>query len=504
MNVPTTDVPTTDVLPTNARPKKGQDHPNPGSCFAERAAGGETRPATAPWAASQGSDDRVALSVERSDRGEDLLKSPVTRSPCARIHALARSDAGTPRDMIQSRFVGFRRQPTAHISYPVILFAAVALGSAGLFPAAASAGEVTETGAVGPHYELPRVSKKDASAILTQAQDAAQEGLDSLDEAAARLHASMIAVEKPVTGAQGAKSAFAVKRAKKTKGPSGPLRFPLPLDVMYSFGSRAPHTLDDAPKALESAVKFSRPLTVDQLTPTQCLEAMLNGCPPGFELELLAIMQSLDVLDQGQRYAQFLEAWRNSGSHGDESFYEALDRTAGTSEMVFFYDSMLGDFANKFAKEDSINWNLNERHDMNQQCFLTYRQYRGLVEATAWSLLLPPDQPLPHRIRRYDYDSVTPGAYSLRHQIDVLVGFHGSIEPVIEEMITFFHANPLPEKLWDAYDPTGAFGKAFKARIVEMTEQKELSTDELGDLARATRAKVAAVYHEAVESVLPK
>ena len=49
--------------------------------------------------------------------------------------------------------------------------------------------------------------------------------------------------------------------------------------------------------------------------------------------------------------SKLLETWRN----GSESFYHALDRTAGTEESVFFYDAMLGDFIKKKIESEKPN-----------------------------------------------------------------------------------------------------------------------------------------------------
>src|SRR6185503_21020214 len=97
----------------------------------------------------------------------------------------------------------------------------------------------------------------------------------------------------------------------------------------------------------------------------------------------------------------FLHAWRN----GDESFYEALDRTAGTKDAVFFYDAMLSDFRTQFGSGDAghtLGRGLQVAHDALHDAFLAYRQYRGFREAVAWSLVLPPGRALPKRLQRYE------------------------------------------------------------------------------------------------------
>jgi hypothetical protein len=122
------------------------------------------------------------------------------------------------------------------------------------------------------------------------------------------------------------------------------------------------------------------------------------------------------VPDAAVGEAAFLQSWRN----GDESFYEGLDRTAGTKDSVFFFDAMLGDFRGLFAGGASdggatLPGGPQQAHDALHDAFLAYRQYRGFREAVAHALVLPPDVPLPARLHRYE--ERVAGGYSLRQQV---------------------------------------------------------------------------------------
>ncbi|MCK5940813.1 MAG: hypothetical protein KAI24_02490, partial [Planctomycetes bacterium] len=70
------------------------------------------------------------------------------------------------------------------------------------------------------------------------------------------------------------------------------------------------------------------------------------GMLPEADLLVADLQARMDGDRSADAFMRFLELWRN----GDESFYEALDRTAGTQDSVFFYDAMLGDFVATFGK----------------------------------------------------------------------------------------------------------------------------------------------------------
>jgi len=281
-------------------------------------------------------------------------------------------------------------------------------------------------------------------------------------------------------------------RTSGKKGPSGPRLFPLPKQVVYRFGYRELLSLDPKNRALNGALKKEHAPTVDDLSAASRLEAVLVGTLPETELIVAEIQRRLDIDPTADLYARFLETWRNWGPYGEESFYEALDRTAGTEEEVFFFDAMLGDFVGQFASAEGKKWPLQEQHDKNQQSFLAYRQYRGFIEAVSYAMVTPPDIDLPARLSRYDYGSVAPGLYSLRHQLDLMVAFeNGDVIAVIDELHAFLQERPMPENLWNGFDPLGAMGDRFRKKVADAVFNRSLSADEIFETQRVERLQVA-------------
>lgn len=292
-------------------------------------------------------------------------------------------------------------------------------------------------------------------------------------------------------------------RSAKAKGPSGPRVFPLPKELHYRFGYRELMPLDEKNKALQAALRRKRAPTVDELDESARLEALLFGALPETELVVAEVERRLDVDPTADLYARFLETWRNWGPYGEESFYEALDRTAGTSEEVFFYDAMLADFVGHFAPEVGKRWSLQKQHDTNQQAFLAYRQYRGFVEAVAYSLVTPPDVALPARLSRYDYDSVSAGLFALRHQIDLLVVFaEGDVEKVVADLRVFLEGHPLPQELWTGYDPMDSLRAEFKEKVNRRVAGTGHSADELFREQRDQRVELAQRIRAATTAAL--
>ncbi len=292
-------------------------------------------------------------------------------------------------------------------------------------------------------------------------------------------------------------------RNAKGKGPSGPRRFPLPKELVYRFGFRELMGIDEKNRALNAALKRERAPTVDLLEETVRLEALLEGTLPEAELAIAEIQRRLDIDPTADLYARFLETWRNWGPYGEESFYEALDRTAGTSEEVFFYDAMLGDFVSNFAPEVGKRWALNKQHDRNQQAFLAYRQYRGLVEAVSFTLVTPPDVEFPARLARYDYGSVAEGLFSLRHQIDLLVECaEGDVERVVADLKTFLEKHPMPADLWTGYDPMTALRDEFRRVLDRRIVGTGRAADDLFRQQRDARTALAERIRAATERAI--
>ena len=399
--------------------------------------------------------------------------------------------------------VSTRPERRASISIS-ILAASFALGLVGA-EAAAKTGRDTPVevagGSARSWSKAHRGSKaeKALAAVLRDVEAAVPAFLTDVRSARLRAFAAELALpERPAEKRRRAKPRTVGKR----RAAEAPV-FPLPEQVQYRFGARTLIALDAKNRALTGALKKGRAPAAEDLGATTRIEALLLGAIPETELALAEIERRLDVHDGADAYAGFLESWRNHGPNGEESFYEALDRTAGTEEEVFFYDAMLGDFVGRFAPRSGKAWPLQEQHDRNQRSFLAYRQYRGFVEAVAFALLTPPDVALPARLARYDYSSVAPGLYSLRHQVDLMVAFaDGDVAAVVDDLAGFLRARPLPADLWDGYDPLGAMGGHFREKVTRALRVGGPSADEMFEEQRAARLALAERVRAAATAAL--
>jgi hypothetical protein len=222
------------------------------------------------------------------------------------------------------------------------------------------------------------------------------------------------------------------------------------------------------------------------------LHHALAGIAPDADHALAVLLHRLDVDPRADAFAAFLQSWRNE----DESFYEALDRTAGTPDSVFFFDVMLDDFRGRFGKGQGtakLGGGLQAAHDALHDSFLAYRQYRGFREAIAWSFVLPPDVPLPARLRRYE-EQVS-GAYSLRQQV-VMVAAELDNDPAALAAAIVESAPKLPEPLWSArYDPYPAWMALFQGKQPAMIERHG-STDACLAAAEAARHAAASALQQ--------
>ncbi|HZN38251.1 MAG TPA: hypothetical protein VFD82_05575 [Planctomycetota bacterium] len=269
----------------------------------------------------------------------------------------------------------------------------------------------------------------------------------------------------------------------------------MPHAVRYAFGlgviERLQRSTATNPKA-EAAEHAAEDLAVS-------VHQALLGIAPGADRALARLMYKLDTDTRADEFAAFLHAWRN----GDESFYEALDRTAGTKDSVFFYDAMLGDFRSQFGGGDgapAMGRGLKAAHDDLHDAFLAYRQYRGFREAVAWSLVLPPGRAMPKRLQRYETD--VPGAYSLRQQVVMVCDlFDGDVERVIDEIVR--SAPALPEPVWKGtYDPYPAWSTVFNTQLPRMIEASSTSDEFLARaVARRTEEAnaIIAIAQAAIE-----
>lgn len=249
------------------------------------------------------------------------------------------------------------------------------------------------------------------------------------------------------------------KRKSKKRAPksSGADRWELPFTVSYSFGRKAVEPL---------AGKSSARARAERRIP---VELALMGLLPDTDRALAELEARLDSDRSADAFAAFLDSWQNGG----ETFYEALDRTAGTSDSVFFYDAMLGDFVEEIADPDhpstkKLRMSHDAAHDALHRAFLTYRQYRAFREAVALSLLLPPDVPLPKRLSRYE--AKVAGMYSLREQVLMVLAVNDHDPMAVADLVRAA-AKPLPVPLWsERFDPFVSWQEIFAAAMPRMIE----------------------------------
>jgi hypothetical protein len=273
----------------------------------------------------------------------------------------------------------------------------------------------------------------------------------------------------------------------------------MPQTVAYVFGVGAIDALDG--KAAGKATDKPAKPTPEHARNTHLAEVhqALLGLPPGADRALATLLRQLDRDTGADRFAAFLHSWRN----GKESFYEALDRTAGTKDSVFFYDAMLGDFRTTFggkaADGSELPKSLQGAHDALHGAFLAYRQYRGFAEAVGWSLVLPPDVPLPRRLQRYEERAA--GGYSLRQQVRMVASSLGD-DPAAVTAAIVAGAPPLPQPIWSAgYDPYPAWNAVFTAHVPKMIDAAG-STDAFLAKAEADHRALATTIRTSAEQAL--
>lgn len=381
-------------------------------------------------------------------------------------------------------------------------------------PMCALAGSSTQSGTVeaknagegDPTAQVESFLKKHAGKSGLETVDVcaarADEAAEGIDEWSSRFWKTLaqfnVAASNP---ADAKKSNFKPNKPVKGHADDEARKWPNPQLVLYRFGTRDLTCLDSDAKDLVTALKKNEVVTVKQLPAAQRLSNLMRGSRSDLELIVAGIERRLDIHREYDLYGQFLESWRNYGPSGDESFYEALDRTAGSSDAVFFYDSMLGDFVGRFAGTDGKTWSLQVRHDRNQESFLSYRQYRGLIEAVAYSLALPSDVPLPKRLARYDHLALGAGVYTLRDQIDLLLAHEqGDVGAVLDRVRKHLESTPPPTHLWDEYPISDSFLGYFQQLVPEISTQMTgaKSTDELLEQTRLRRIGIAKAVHDAV------
>lgn len=374
-----------------------------------------------------------------------------------------------------------RRRPSSRRSGIPALIAALALANA-----ASAAGQQAPAAldAQEQAAAFTRRPAKEQEAIVT----ALRRELDArADPASVAVRAAIAAAA--VAGTPRTK-AFPRHEAGK-QAPKAVAGQPEPLGrARYVFGLGA---IETTPRLARQTKQVALAATRRELVHTALL-----GMLPDTDLAIAELERQLDRDTGADRFAAFLESWRN----GDESFYEALDRTAGTADSVFFYDAMLGDFTAQFAATgDRALAGLQAQHDALHAAFLAYRQYRAFREALAWSLVLPPDLPLPAHLARYE--AKVPGAYSLREQaILVLAVSAGDPREVVRRVVA--GAPPLPQPLWQApYDPYPQWNEVFAAALPTMIDRGG-DTDAFLRQVLADRAATAAAIRSAARALLDR
>jgi hypothetical protein len=320
--------------------------------------------------------------------------------------------------------------------------------------------------------------KKIADAIRKDLETLSDPWLDSVRAYAARAAASPKHKDPEV---------------KLKAAPDGSLtlakELPFPIYQEYVFGARVFRAaLGDDGKAKNTKTKK-----------TEEIGAMLAGYPPDVDAALAACLADLNQDSSADDFALFLETWRN----GDESFYRALDRTAGTKGGVFFFDAMIFDFTAKFVKTEKENAgdvkkSLQKSHDALHAGFLTYRQYRAMREAYALSLLLHPEAPLPTTLTRYEDAK---GKYSLRNHAEMLLAVSkGDFAPAIALLTST--SKPMPSPLWSAnYEPLAPFFEAYAPKF-EAINAAFVSPDKALAAYRARRDETAKQIREIAQKQL--
>lgn len=276
--------------------------------------------------------------------------------------------------------------------------------------------------------------------------------------------------------------------AARQPEPSPFAELPMAVRVEYLWGHRAVRRSDKREAMVAHGAGGA--LTLPMEPAVEDLLATLRGLPPDLDYALAGALADLDQVCSADRFALFLEAWRN----GPESFYRALDRTAGTKDSVFFFDAMLSEFQARFAPQDSALKSLQQLHDALHEGFLAYRQYRAMREAAACITVLPEHVRLPKSLARYD---VVNGGYGLRDDLLILAQLDAGDPLPALQMIKRTTA-PLPEPLWSThgkYDAMPGFQAAFTERLqtaLDAAEGVDISSDGLRAAQVAERAEVSA------------
>jgi hypothetical protein len=218
------------------------------------------------------------------------------------------------------------------------------------------------------------------------------------------------------------------------------------------------------------------------------------ACIPTSTWRSPARSRSSTSSSEADKLALFLESWRN----GQESFYRALDRSAGTKEAVFYFDAMLGEFQARFAPKGTPGGeelkSLKQLHDALHDAFLVYRQYRAMREAAACSAVLPSRSGCRGASQRYD---TSKEGYALRDDLLILAELDGH-DPLPGLRMIHETMTALPAPLWSTqgkYEALQPFQRSFDLRlkksIADHQEAGFLSSEVLRGAAAGERLEVA-------------
>ena len=274
---------------------------------------------------------------------------------------------------------------------------------------------------------------------------------------------------------------------------------PVAIRTEYLWGHRAVRRADKRVPLV--AASGTEKLTLPLENPVEDLLAMVRGLPPDLDLALAGALADLDQVTTADKFALFLESWRN----GPESFYRALDRTAGTPQSVFFFDAMLAEFQGRFAPKGGSLKSLKQLHDALHDAFLAYRQYRAMREAAACATVLPEHVRLPACLSRYDSQKTD---YGLRDDLLILAQIDKH-DPLAGLQLINTTTAPLPEPLWATggkYDALVPFQTTFAERLEQALdaakEGETVSSDGMRAAQIAERAAVSAKIAEVARQAL--
>ena len=276
-------------------------------------------------------------------------------------------------------------------------------------------------------------------------------------------------------------------------------QLPFAIRHEYVWGHRAVLPIEKRQPLVARSGKDSLPLPLG--SPVEDWLAMFRGLPPDLDLAIAGAQAELDQASSADKFALFLESWRN----GQESFYRALDRAAGTKEAVFFFDAMLGEFQARFAPKGASELkSLQQLHDALHDSFLAYRQYRAMREAAACAAVLPGSVRLPKCLERYDSQKT---GYGLRDDLWILACIDGhDPRPGLQMILAATPA--LPSPLWSTqgkYDALPPFQKAFEARlnaaIAATNDGNAVSSDGLRDAGIEERKRICTKIAELAHAI---